>query len=200
MNKLNPYFEVEGKKYEIKRTRAIECEYEKIREQNKLDDEQISLTNDYAKLMLEYEEILEKYKEAKEEYMCDEGILDEKKKAKFKAYKELSDEKYNEMKDFELKNKNFSLNKVQDFAYKNGVELLIFALNEQCGVSKDEAKIIWDKFVAHFGNETAKDWINVMIQTLFEREDEEENPFLKQARAKAKLKMEQRKGLSKVKK
>ena len=198
MNKLNPYFEVEGKKYEIKRTRAIECEYEKIREQNKLDDEQISLTNDYAKLMLEYEEILEKYKEAKEDYF--EDVLNEEKKSKYKAFKELSDEKYDEMKEFELKNKNFSLNKVQDFAYKNGVELLMFALNEQCGVSKDEAKNIWDKFVAHFGTETAKDWINVMIQTLFEREDEEENPFLKQARAKAKLKMEQRKGLSKVKK
>ena len=82
MNKLNPYFEVEGKKYEIKRTRAIECEYEKIREQNKLDDEQISLTNDYAKLMLEYEEILEKYKEAKEDYF--EDVLNKEKKSKYK--------------------------------------------------------------------------------------------------------------------
>lgn len=198
MNKLNPYFEVEGKKYEIFRTRAIECEYEKIREQNKLDDRQVSLTNDYAKLMLEYEEILEKYSNAKEEYF--EDVLNKDKKAKYKAFKELSDEKFEELKDFELNNKDFSLTKIQDIAYQNGVELLVFALNEQCNVSKEEAKEIWDKFVSHFGTEIAQEWINAMLQTLFEREEETENPFLKQARAKAQMKIEQRKGLSKVKK
>ena len=198
MNKLNPFFEVEGKKFEIIRTRALECEYEKIREQNKLDDRQISLTNDYAKLMLEYEEILEKYKDAKNDYF--EDVLNKDKKAKYKAFKELSDEKYDEMKNFELENKDFSINKVQDFAYNNGVELLIFALNEKCGLSKDESALVWDKFVSRFGSDTAKDWINAMVQSLFDREEEDENPFLKQARAKAQQKMEQRKGLSKVKK
>ena len=197
MSKLNPFFEVDGKKYEIVRTRAVECEYEKIREQNKLDDEQISLTNDYAKLMLEYEEILEKFKSAKEEYFDD--VLNKEKKEIYKAFKELSDEKYNEMKEFELSNKDFSLSKVQDFAYANGVELLIFALNEQCGLSQEEARNVWDDFVDHLGIETAKEWITAMVQTLFEKEDEEENPFLKQARAKQLQKMEQRKGLSKVK-
>lgn len=197
MSKLNPFFEVDGKKYEIVRTRAVECEYEKIREQNKLDDEQISLTNDYAKLMLEYEEILEKFKSAKEEYFDD--VLNKEKKEIYKAFKELSDEKYNEMKEFELNNKDFSLSKVQDFAYANGVELLIFALNEQCGLSQEEARNVWDDFVDHLGIETAKEWITAMVQTLFEKEDEEENPFLKQARAKQLQKMEQRKGLSKVK-
>ena len=32
MARINPYFEVDGKKYEIIRTRALECEYEKVRE------------------------------------------------------------------------------------------------------------------------------------------------------------------------
>lgn len=198
MTKLNPFFEVNGKKYEITRTRAVECEYEKIREQNKLDDEQISLTNDYAKLMLEYEEILEKYKGAKDEYF--EDILNKDKKAKYKAFKELSDEKFAEIKDFELSNKEFSLNKVQDFAYKNGVELLVFALNEQHGVTTDDARAIWYDFEEHLGKETAKEWISVMVQTLFEREDEEENPFLKLAKAKAQQREEHRKGLAKAKK
>ena len=198
MTKLNPFFEVNGKKYEITRTRAVECEYEKIREQNKLDDEQISLTNDYAKLMLEYEEILEKYKGAKDEYF--EDILNKDKKAKYKAFKELSDEKFAEIKDFELSNKEFSLNKVQDFAYKNGVELLVFALNEQYGVTNADARAIWEDFEEHLGKETAKEWISVMVQTLFEREDEEENPFLKLAKAKAQQREEHRKGLAKVKK
>lgn len=194
--KLNPYFEVEGKKYEIKRTRAIECEYDKIREQNKLDDTQVSLTNDYAKLMLEYEEILEKYKEAKDNYFAD--VLNKDKKNIYKAFKELSDEKYNELKEFELNNKDFSLDKVQKLAYDNGVKLLVFALNEQCGVSETDAYEIWAKFVDYFGNDIAQEWINAMIQTLFEKEDN--NPFLEQAKVKQQQRMEQRRGLSKVRK
>lgn len=201
MSKLNPFFEVDGKKYEIKRTRAVECQYDKIREQNKLDDEQVSVTNDYAKLAVEYEEILTKYAQAKEAYMCDEGILDENLKKKYLAYKELADSKYAEVKEFELKNKNFSLAEVEDIAYKNGVELLVFALEEQCGVTKDEAISLWDGFVDQLGINTAKEWITLMIQTLFEREDEEDqNPFMRQARAKQQQKLEQRKGLSKMKK
>ena len=197
MAKLNPYFEVEGKKYEIIRTRALECEYDKIREQNKLDDESISLTNDYAKLMLEYEEIMEKYNIAKEEYFDD--VLNKDKKSKYKAFKELSDEKFNELKNFELNNKGFSLNKVQKVAYNNGVQLLVFALCEQCKLERDEAISVWDKFVAHFGQDIAQEWINAMIQTLFDSE-EDENPFLKQAKARAEQKMQQRRGLLKMKK
>ena len=197
MAKLNPFFEVDGKKYEIIRTRALECEYEKIKERNKPEDEQLSLTNDYAKLMIEFEEISQKYALAKEEYFDD--VLNKEKKEKYFAFKELSDNKYNEMKEFELGNKNFSINKLEELAYKNGVELLVYALVEQCRVSEETAKSIWEDFVSHFGIITAKEWITAMIQTLFEREDEEENPFLKAARAKAQQRMEQRKGLSKMK-
>lgn len=201
MSKLNPFFEVDGKKYEIKITRAVECQYDKIREQNKLDDEQVSVTNDYAKLAVEYEEILTKYAQAKEAYMSDDGILDENLKKKYLAYKELADSKYAEVKEFELKNKNFSLAEVEDIAYKNGVELLVFALEEQCNVTKDEAISLWEGFVDQLGIKTAKEWITLMIQTLFEREDEEDqNPFMRQARAKQQQKLEQRKGLSKMKK
>ena len=200
MAKLNPFFEVDGKKYEIIRTRAVECEYEKIRERNKLDDNQFSLTNDYAKLMLEYEEIMQKYTDARDRYMTDEGILDENLEKVYNAYKKLADAKFDELKRFEMDNKEFSLSKIQGLAYSNGVQLLIFALNEQCNITKEEAKSVWEKFVAYFGTDTAQQWIDVMIQTLFEKDEEEENPFLKQAKAKARMKMEQRNGLSKVKK
>lgn len=200
MAKLNPFFEVDGKKYEIIRTRAVECEYEKIRERNKLDDNQFSLTNDYAKLMLEYEEIMQKYADSRDRYMTDEGILDENLEKVYNAYKKLADAKYDEIKKFEIENKDFSLSKIQDLAYSNGVELLVFALNEQCNITKEEAKSVWEKFVAHFGRDVSQQWIDAMIQTLFEKDEEEENPFLKQAKAKARMKMEQRNGLSKVKK
>ena len=198
MARLNPSFKVEGKEYEIIRTRALECEYEKIREKNKLTDEQVSLSNDYAKLVLEFEEIAERFRQAKEEYY--EDVLNNDKKAKFKAFKELSDEKFEEIKNFEINNKSFSMNELQKMAYKNGVELLVFGLVEQCNLTREDAISVWDKFVEYFGVDYSKDWIAAMVQVLFEREEEDEDPFMKQAKAKAKQKMEQRKGLSKVKK
>lgn len=198
MEKLNPFFEVEGKRYEIKRTRAVECEYDRIRKGNQPEGNLVELTNDYAKLMLEYQEIAEKFKEAKDRYMTDEGILDENLERVYNAYKKLSDAKFEEVKNFELNNKEFSMDKLQDMAYDNGVKVLVFALTEQCKVSEDEAVKIWDKFVNHFGIDFSKKWIDAMIQTLFE--SEEEDPFLKQAQARAKQRAEQRKGLSKVRK
>ena len=51
MGRINPYFEVDGKNYEFMRTRALECEYKKIRNANKMSEEDENLFNDYAKLL-----------------------------------------------------------------------------------------------------------------------------------------------------
>ena len=196
--KINPYFEVKGTKYEIKRTRYLESEYDKITSESKLSDEQQSDFVDYAKLESEYTEILEKYSEAKDDYFDD--VLNEEKEKKYLAFKKLSDSKYNEMKEFEMTHKNISLKDMRELAYENGIKLLYVALQEQYQLSQEQAKMVWEDFVDHFGKQTSMEWILVMTQSLFERDEEEENPFLKQAKAKAMQKAEQRKGLSKIKK
>ena len=48
--KINPYFEVKGKTYEIKRTRYLESEYDRITSISKLTNEQESNFADYVKL------------------------------------------------------------------------------------------------------------------------------------------------------
>lgn len=200
MGRLNPFFEVEGKTYEIVRTRAVECEYDKIRQRNQVDEREANFATDYTKLVNEYAEILEKYEEAKNNYFND--ILSEEKEKVYNAFKKLSDIKYEEVKDFEFKNKEFSIEKLQDRAYKNGVEVLVFALstNKDYSLSAQEARDVWSKFEEHFGLDYAKNWINAMIRVLFENDEEEQDPFLKQANAKMLQKIEQRKGLSKVRK
>lgn len=196
--KINPYFEVKGKTYEIKRTRFLESEYEKITQKSQLSVEQESLFADYIKLESEYNEIVGKFREAKDDYFA--NVLDKEKKEIYLAFKELSDEKYNEMKNFEIKNPEFSLKNIQNKAYENGVKLLYVALQEQYSLSEEQSKFVWEDFVDHFGKETSVEWILVMVQTLFEKDEDEENPFLKQARVKAMQKAEQHKGLSKIKK
>lgn len=195
MARINPYFEVDGKKYEIIRTRALECEYEKVREENKISEEDESLFTDYMKMINDTTEIEEKYEVAKNAYFDD--ILDKDKKAKYLAFKELYDEHHKEIRQFAIEHKEM-LSNAQDKAYENGVAVLIFGLCEQCNVCAEEAREVWGKFVEHFGESVARDWISAMTSALFGEEDEE-NPFIKAQQAKMEQRYNQRKGLSRVK-
>ena len=81
---------------------------------------------------------------------------------------------------------------------------MILALTEQYNLSGQGAREIWEKFkdflAEKYGIQAPREWILYMVQTLFENEEEEVDPFLKQARAKAQMKLEQRNGLAKIKK
>ena len=196
--KINPYFEVKGTTYEIKRTRYLEAEYDKITTNSKLSAEQETIFADYIKLESEYNEIIEKFKIAKDDYFA--NVLDKEKKEIYLAFKELSDEKYKEIRKFNIDNPEFSLKDIQSLAYENGLKLLYVALQEQYSLSEKQAKLVWEDFVDHFGTLVATEWILEMVKTLFEKDEEEENPFLQQAKAKAIQRMEHRKGLAKIKK
>ena len=196
--KINPYFEVKGTTYEIKRTRYLESEYDKITSDSKLSVEQESEFADYIKLESEYNELIEKFRVAKDEYF--EDVLNEEKEKRYLAFEKLSNKKYQEIKDFNFNHPNFSLKEIQTLAYDNGVKLLYVALQEQYSLSEKQARTVWDDFVDHFGTLVATEWILEMVKTLFEKDEEEENPFLKQAKAKAIQRMEHRNGLKKIKK
>lgn len=196
--KINPYFEVEGKTYEIKRTRALECEYEKITQQSSMSEDDERNFAEYIKLQTELNELSEKLKESKDDFYG--NVTNKDKKQVYFAFKELFDDKYKEMVDFGLTHKDFSTSRVEEQAYANGKKLLFVALEQQCKLTQEQAVKVWEKFEEHLGLQTAKEWILFMVQSLFESDEEEQDPFLKQAQAKAKLKMEQRKGLSKIKK
>lgn len=202
MAKLNPFFEVEGKKYEIKRTRFLECEYEKLTQQSSMTEEEERLYAQYIKLETEAAKIGEKFRNAEEAYFDD--ILNETKKKEYLAFKELSDSKFNEIVEFGFKHKEFSVSKLEERATENGVQILILALTEQYNLSGQGARDVWDKFknflLDKYGIQAPREWILYMVQTLFESEEEEVDPFLKQARVKAQMKLEQRKGLSKIRK
>ena len=196
--KINPYFEVKGTTYEIKRTRYLESEYDKIISRSKLSTEQENVFADYIKLESEYNEILEKFKAAKDDYFA--NVLDKEKKEIYLAFKELSDEKYEDIREFTTKNPDFSLKDIQTLAYENGVKLLYVALQEQYSLTEQQAYLVWEDFVEHFGPLVATEWILEMVKSLFEKDEEDENPFLRQAKAKAIQRMEHRNGLNKIKK
>lgn len=195
-------FEVEGQTYEIVRTRALECEYEKITKQSSLSEQDERAFADYIKLQAETEELAEKFRTAKEDFYND--VLDEEKEKKFLAFEKLYNRKYQEIIDFTTTHKDFSTQKVEEIAMDNGVKLFVLALSQKYAMSHDEAKSVWEKFrdflSEKYGMQSPREWILTMVRELFEGEEEETDPFLKQARAKAQQRMEQRKGLSKIKK
>lgn len=196
--RLNPHFVVDNKKYEIKANRMLDLKYQEIKNEKSLSKEEEIAVTDFAKLQLEYAELAEKFKEAKEDYLQPTNIRNKDKKEIYLAYKELADEKFKEVRDFELHCPNLDMNKVKELAYENGVKVLIFALTTQCDLTEEKANEVWDKFVDHFGTQTAHDWISAMLQELFD--EDEENPFLAQAKAKAEKRAEAKKGFQKIKK
>lgn len=197
MSKLNPSFVVDGKTYEIKRTRYLECQYERISEENAFTDEQQALLAKGTKLRMEYEELAEQFRQIKEKHFA--NMRDKELTAEYKAFKEELDELYKELTDFEIANKSVSLSALQKVAVDKAEKLLILALCEQYDLDVETSKEVWCKYVDEIGVSTASEWVMFMLDALF-NEDENIDPFLKQARAKAEMRAEQRKGLSKIRK
>ena len=195
MARTIPSFAVDGKTYEIKRTRYLESEYEKISEQNAFTDEQQALLAKGTKLRMEYEELAEQFRPIKEKHFA--NMRDKELTAEYKAFKEELDELYEELTSFEIENKSVSISALQKVAVNKAEKLLILALCEQYDLDEKTASEVWCKYVDTIGISTAGEWVMFMLDALF-NEEETTDPFLKQARAKAELKAEQRKGLLKV--
>lgn len=197
MSKLNPSFVVDGNTYEIRRTRYLECQYEQISQENNFTDEQQALLAQGTKLRMEYEELAEQFRPIKEQHFA--NMRDKELTAEYKAFKEELDELYKALTDFEINHKEVSMSALQKVAVDKAERLLILALCEQHNLDEENAKAVWCKYVDEIGVATASEWVMFMLDALF-NEEETNDPFLKQARAKAELKAEQRKGLSRVRK
>ena len=195
MNKIIPSFVVDGKKYEIKRTRHLDCKYEEISQESGFTEEQQALLAKGTKLRMDYEELAEQFKSVKERHFA--NMRDKELTEEYKAFKEEIDELYTELTNFEINHKDVSISAIQKVAGDKAERILILALCEQYNLTEGEATAVWCKYVDEIGVATAGEWVMFMLDALFNKE-EIEDPFLKQARAKAEMKAEQRKGLSRV--
>lgn len=195
MGKIIPSFVVDGKHYEIKRTRYLECQYEQLSQEESFTAEQKALLAQGTKLRAEYEELTELFRPIKEKHFA--NMRDKDLTAEYKAFKEELDELYTAVTDFDIAHKEVSMSALQKVAVDKAERLLLLALCEQYKLDDESAKAIWCKYVDEIGISTASEWVMFMLDTLF-NEEETADPFLKQARAKAEQKAEQRKGLSRV--
>lgn len=180
MNKLVPFFEVEGRRYEIKRTRYLLAEYEKLSNESTLSNEDkanaikaqslIADIQKYAQLMAELWDLYTQTfdDEAERRYLKVKALYE-------KALAELA----------ELEVESGCTTRLQ----KAGIDLLekiaILGLAEQYfDMDYDKAVEVWVKFVEKLGKAHVAEWLSAMAECLFSEEEVEENSFLAKVRAK----------------
>jgi hypothetical protein len=190
-----PFFELDGQRYEIRRNRYLQAEFDAMKDDMQMtDEEQIA----YAKeedFSLRLEKLLKRKEELYEKYL---ETFDEKDEELYKkacvAYDKFIEEN----------------GKIESISHKQnkkmidmGEQLIIKSLerNEKGDIIRThkEAEEIWCKFVDEIGQYATMQFIVYTLNYIIGVDEENENPFVTQAKAKAEQKANMKKGLKMVK-
>jgi hypothetical protein len=196
MSKKNiPFFEVNGKTYEIKRTRYLQAEFDEMKNGIEMtDEEQVA----YAKEQ-DFDARLEKLRDRKDElyekYLETFDEADEEKYNKaLAAYNRLIDEA-GQMESVSGKQRK----KMLDLGEALIIKALQIDKDGKTIRTEDEAKSIWECFVEENGEVTAVQFVVFTINYIMGGDEDIENPFITQAKAKAEQRANMRKGIVKAK-
>lgn len=180
MNKINPYFELNGTKYELKRTRWLIAEYNRLNEEREISDEDKKNAVHASNLLAD----IQKFKQQADicwEKLCNEPT-DENQRA-YLMFKGMNDKAIADYNTFVATNNTLGI------AAKANIDILeqvaIKALAEQYfGFNEALAKQTWESFVESQDNHAIiTEWLTEMADCLFNIEDKvEENSFLYQTR------------------
>ena len=185
MEKIIPFFELKGQRYEIKRTRYLLAEYDKLAQESNLSKEDKTSATKAMALLNEVKKYAEMMQELEEKFF---ETLDEKDEKKYLKAKEFYNKAFDELNTFEAENNGTA--KVQ----KAGIDILeqiaIKGLAEQhFNFDENKATKIWEDFVEEVGNKETVEWLSAMSRCLFSGDNEDEgiknNSFLSQMRKKA---------------
>lgn len=197
MKELVPFFELNNKCYEIKKTRWLLAEYDKMTDRSELSAEDKANGVKAQAIMgdiKKYAQLTQTWWDKFTESFDDE---DEKKYLKAKSLYDNAVEQLTK-----LETETGSTDRLQ----KAGINLLekiaIKGLAEQYfDFDETKAECVWVEYVSEIGRSKAIEWLENMSVCLFEGDDEEnENDFLSQMRKRAEEKALNRKnGLKMVK-
>lgn len=200
MSNLIPTIVLEnGERYEIKRSRFVLCEIEKMREQTTVSEED---TKEYALLQEKYgrlEKFALRVAELEDDYLTD--FADEKLSLYEKA-KEQYTKMLAEAAEYELATKGVAARIHKDTI--NKIEQLIITLlcideNGNKVMEREDATEVWCSFVDKVGHQVAQEWLIGAFNYLQGNEEEETDPFVMARRSKAEQKANMRRGIVKAK-
>ncbi len=195
MSNITPYFELNKQRFEIKRTRWLIAEYDKLQKESDVSAEDKENAIKAQNLLGDIQRYAEKTQELWEIFT---ETYDDEDERKYKKAKSLYDNAIAELAKLEAQ--TGSTSRIQ----KKGIDILervaIKGLAEQhFNLDENRAEVIWKQFVEKIGNDQTIEWLNYMAECLF-NEVREEDDFLSQMRKKAQQKAENRKkGLKRAK-
>jgi hypothetical protein len=194
INNNIPFFEVDGKRYEIKRTRFLQAEFDEMKHCLEMtDDEQIAYVKEQefdaqvTRLRERKEELYEKYLET----------FDEKDEALYKraaAAYDAAIEKMGAMESVMAKQRKQMI----DMGEKIIIKSLQIDGKGDTIRSENEANEIWARFVEEVGQATTIQFVVFTINYILGGDEEVDNPFVAQAKAKAEQRANMKKGIAKV--
>ena len=181
MSRINPYFEIDGNRYEIKRTRWLIAEHQKICEEMPLSSEDKANMITTNNLMADAKKFADKANELWE-ILCEKPTPENK--ATYFMFKEMSDEaiaKYNEF---------IAKHDTVNASFKNTIDIMektiIKGLEEQhFNGNQNLARQTWEKFVdTQESHDQVAEWLMEAADSLFGEEDneEEKDDFLSRKR------------------
>lgn len=186
MDKIIPYFEVNGQRYEIKRTRYLLAEYDKLGEQTDLSNEDKVNAVKTQNIIADIRKYAEREQELWEKFCETADDEDERKYLKFKELREKATREYADFNDSATKLQKAGLDILENIVIKG--------IAEQYHMDEASAEKIWCAYVDKVGKNKAAEWLGYMSEALFNNDEEEEdNSFLSQMRKRAEQKATRRK-------
>lgn len=182
MEKIIPYFEVDGITYEIKRTRYLLVELKKAQNRKDYTQKEQATATYAASIVSDVKKYAEKTKELEEKYF---ETFDEEDRRKYLAMKELYTKALLEMTNLEVETNIIdTANKKMLDMYE---EIAVKGLAEQYfDMNLEKGKELWEKYVDSVGTKEASEWLMYMYECLFTKDESEVdgNSFLSKMRAR----------------
>lgn len=191
-----PFFEVNGQRFEIKRTRYIQAEFDKLKREISMSEEEEKQYAKEQEIIARMEKLSTRKEDLYDIYLetFAEEDLDKFKKAE-QAY-ELLSEQLSKMPNITGKQRKKFIDMVE------GVIIRSLQLDDKGEEIRgyETAKEIWENFVVENGEVVAIEFISYTANYILGIDGgEEENPFLTQAKARAEQRAQKRReGLKKA--
>lgn len=183
MNNIIPFFELNGQRYEIKRTHYLIAEYEKLTKESELSNEDKQNAVKLQSLIGDVKKYAEMVKELEEKFF---DTFDSEDERRYLKAKELYEKSLNELAKLEIETGSGA--RLQKISVDILEKVAIKALAEQYfNFDEVKAKAIWEQYAENLGNNATVDWLNAMGECLFEEKEDKEkdNSFLSQMRKRA---------------
>jgi hypothetical protein len=189
-----PFFEINGNRYEIKRNRYIQAEFDEMKRGVEMTSEEETA---YIREQ-EFNDRLEKLRARKDELYAKylETFAEEDEKLYRKAciaFDKLISEASG-VESIEVKQRN----KLVNMGEKLIIKALTLDSEGRVVMSNDEAKTIWETFVEENGQRVSIEFIVFTLNYIMGSDNDVENPFIAQAKAKAEQRANMRKGIAKA--